>query len=708
MTEFESRKMSGKEQIKNPRGLSQNFELSAISIPRDVLLLQDAMSIGKELANNKMEYDKPKVLRESKDSIMAPKHSDLDESFKRKRQRQALQNLLKEGQKVKISHVTKRDNNATMTRVMSQEEVSNARNSFSSMSGLRVKEPTSTIAEIHHPKYDLTRPRENATKSMKKHQERGTLSKEAENKGHKDVQMQQQKSKIFKVKSINKGIASEIVLKTDNFYSGIDKSSDNNTENFKPKIVKKTQSLLVSELPQDEISSVSSGPPSVKDLLLDKAYLEHETFLATQVLACKGDVFTFLLQHRREQEKTQGLTRSAPLVAGNSGNRINVKSSKLNYKEVRCHSRDVAEKDEGLAPAENPCDKEQESGEGREENLNLKLENEMALPDEICILQRESGLFATQEPGDTEPTTKNGQKGVENTEMTEIGRDESKIWVMKIAANESDKSIVDEITISPVKKFEKEYAIKIVRDLVDDEAYERQKADFELASHKEKDYLMGKEGQNESEIPCGSKTVLEAGMEELVEQAKFTAISGEMQEKDCEEEQRGIITIGSPGCTEQVEDEMTENNGKKKIEIHNDGTHINVTVISACVTAQEDRLKGFVETDVGELKEQAAIEESNTLSEQSMICQHKPSYLFVFDNLKAQLDDCELTNLQETVAAEHVVEDDTSIGSVEYTCENNSRQSVFTCENTKLIQQEVEKLLASGEDVFKYLIKRAI
>ena len=63
------------------------------------------------------------------------------------------------------------------------------------------------------------------------------------------------------------------------------------------------QSLLVSELPQDEISSVSSGPPSVKDLLLDKAYLEHETFLATQVLACKGDVFTFLLQHRREQEK---------------------------------------------------------------------------------------------------------------------------------------------------------------------------------------------------------------------------------------------------------------------------------------------------------------------------------------------------------------------------------------------------------------------
>jgi hypothetical protein len=85
--------------------------------------------------------------------------------------------------------------------------------------------------------------------------------------------------------------------------SGRDKPSDNNTEYFKPKIVKKAQSFLVSELPQDKISSVSSRSPSAKDFLLDRAYLEHETFLATQVLACKGDVFTFILQHRREQEK---------------------------------------------------------------------------------------------------------------------------------------------------------------------------------------------------------------------------------------------------------------------------------------------------------------------------------------------------------------------------------------------------------------------
>jgi len=376
--------MSCSEQIINLRGLSQNFVASAISIPLDVLLLQDAMSIGKELANNKMDYDQPKVSRDSKESMLVLKHSDSDESLKRKRQRQALQNLLKEAQKVKISHVTKRDKHATMTRVMSQEEVSNARSSFSSMSGLRFEEPISTIAEMHHPKYDLTRPRENATKSMKKHQEPGTSSKEAEkkpfenieydvnpdsknnciemnieNQEHQDVQMKQQKNKIFKVKSINKGIASEIVLKTDDIYSGRDKPSDNNTETFKPKIVKKVQSLLVSELPQDEISSVSSRSPSAKDLLLDKSYLEHETFLATQVLACKGDVFTFLLQHRRDQEKTHCLTRSAPLVAGNLGNRENVKSSKLNYKGVRSHSR---------------------------EDENLRMENEMVLPEEICIL----------------------------------------------------------------------------------------------------------------------------------------------------------------------------------------------------------------------------------------------------------------------------------------------------------------------------------
>jgi hypothetical protein len=88
------------------------------------------------------------------------------------------------------------------------------------MSGLRFEEPISTIAEIDHPKYDLTRPRENSTKSKNKYQEPGTSRKEAEkkpfgnieydvnpdnknncievnikNQEHQDVQMKQQKIK---------------------------------------------------------------------------------------------------------------------------------------------------------------------------------------------------------------------------------------------------------------------------------------------------------------------------------------------------------------------------------------------------------------------------------------------------------------------------------------------------------------------------------
>jgi hypothetical protein len=78
------------------------------------------------------------------------------------------------------------------------------------------------------------------------------------------------------------------------------------------------------------------------------------------------------------------------------------------------------------------------------------------------------------------------------------------------------------------------------------------------------------------------------------------------------------------------------------------------------------------------LKKHATIEEASTLSEQSVIFQHKPSYLFVFDRLEAELDDCGLTNLNETEAAEHVVEDDMSIRSVEYTSENNSSKLEFS------------------------------
>jgi len=73
-------------------------------------------------------------------------------------------------------------------------------------------------------------------------------------------------------------------------------------------------------------------------------------------------------------------------VAGNSGNRKNAKSYKLNYKGVRDHSIDVAEKNEGLATPKNQCVKEQEWGEPREEDENLRMENEMVLPEEICIL----------------------------------------------------------------------------------------------------------------------------------------------------------------------------------------------------------------------------------------------------------------------------------------------------------------------------------
>ena len=51
----------------------------------------------------------------------------------------------------------------------------------------------------------------------------------------------------------------------------------------------------------------------------------------------------------------------------------------------------------------------------------------------------------------------------------------------------------------------------------------------------------------------------------------------------------------------------------------------------------------------------------------------------MFDKLEAELDDCELTNLNETEAAEHVVEDDSSIRSVKYTSENNSSNAIFFC-----------------------------
>jgi len=54
----------------------------------------------------------------------------------------------------------------------------------------------------------------------------------------------------------------------------------------------------------------------------------------------------------------------------------------------------------------------------------------------------------------------------------------------------------------------------------------------------------------------------------------------------------------------------------------------------------------------------------------------------VFDKLEAELDDCVLTNLNDTEAAEHVVEDDTSIRSVKLTCENNSSKLEFSYKKT--------------------------
>jgi len=139
-----------------------------------------------------------------------------------------------------------------------------------------------------------------------------------------------------------------------------------------------------------------------------------------------------------------------------------------------------------------------------------------------------------------------------------------------------------------------------------------------MKSKKLNNYLMGIDGPNDAELPFGSTKVLVAWIEELVEKAKFTAMSVEIQEKECEEEQGGISTLDSPGGTEQWAVKMREHNGKKKI--------------SACVTAQQNRLKGSFQTDVGLLKKHVTIEEASTLSEQSVISRRKPSYLLCLIN----------------------------------------------------------------------------
>jgi hypothetical protein len=76
---------------------------------------------------------------------------------------------------------------------------------------------------------------------------------------------------------------------------------------------------------------------------------------------------------------------------------------------------------------------------------------------------------------------------------------------------------------------------------------------------------MGIEGLNDAELPCGIKKVLVSGMEKVVEKEKLKAMSVEIQENDCEEEQGGITTLDSTGCTDQEADEKTKETEKRKL-----------------------------------------------------------------------------------------------------------------------------------------------
>lgn len=549
--------MNRNEQNKNLRVVLNHLESSTNTIQDHEHLLQDAMSTSKDLTSNSMKYDKLDILQCSKEGIMPLKNSDADESFKRMTQREALQNILKEAQKVKIFDVTKRDKYPTMTRVMSQEEVLNARNSFSSMTGLRFEEPKSTKQDIHHPEFDLTRPIVNISKT--KQQKPRESSNEAEKKRienekhdvngeyheHHEVGEQIKTAKIFKVKSIKKGTASEITGKPEKIDSGIEKSLDIRIENFKSEIVQKKQSVIDSELPKDEITTVSPTPPSVKDLMLDRAYLEHETFLATQVLACKGDVFTFLLQHRSEQEKLYCLTKSASFAAEKSDNMVNNSLSKLDDRWVRSQGRDCAEKDQELAATVIRCDNEQDSGEvmynddeseifSIAEDANQKMENNVILPGKNCIFERDNGLFPMNDLCAIGHETKQGQKEVQDKFFVEHASDENIEGDTKTEAKESDKSILDERKISPDISFDKEQVVKEGRcDEYDSEKFahetsQMQKIEIESLSSKEKCDFIGNEGVKNAESPCGKGEVLEYEKEELVKKENLTV---EIQEQ---------------------------------------------------------------------------------------------------------------------------------------------------------------------------------